>query len=95
MWRSVSGVRDSEGHCCSTLSSSVTHPGGDQATHTALLGLSESISLLTVYPKKIVFEANPLGSSVCFATRVDREWTAGRRLWGQPQEGSCGKKPAE
>lgn len=50
-----------------------TGPGREQATHITLLRLSESISLLTIYPKKILFEANPLGASVCFATGVDRE----------------------
>lgn len=50
-----------------------TGPGGEQPTHTAPLRLLESTSPLTIYPKKILFEANPLETSVCFATEVDQE----------------------
>lgn len=59
------------------------HPGGHQATHTALLRLFESTSPLTIYTPQMLFEVNPLRSSDCFTTGVDREQTAGRRLWGQ------------
>lgn len=82
MWRTVPGVGSmrEEGRAAvppSPCAPCAPCPGGERVTHTALLRLPESASLLTIYPKKILFEANPLGASVCFASGVGREQTAG------------------
>jgi hypothetical protein len=85
MWRAVPGVNEGEGRAAMPVPPSQyapTSPGQEQTTHTALLRLFESISLLTTDPKKILFEAKPLGASVCFAAGVDREQTEGSGVGG-------------
>lgn len=98
MWRTVPGVRSWKkvGRAAVPVPPSLcapTCPGGEQATHTALLRLFEFISLLTTDPKKILFEATPLGPLFVLLLGWTESRQQGGVLWGSSRKAAVGRSP--